>query len=252
MLANLDGLLWLLALLVPLLFLQRWLHREIQIVFLLLTRRTDIALMLFSLLFFPGVLLHEGSHFLVARLLGVRTGRFSLIPRPLQGGRLQLGYVETAGADWVRESLIGLAPLLTGGAFVAYIGLARLGLEGLWEQLLETGTASILPLLADLPGQPDFWLWFYLAVVVSSTMMPSASDRRAWLPLIVIIVVLLAGSLLAGAGPWLATYLAPLLNHALRAVAVVFGISVVVHMAFLPPIWLAHRVLSRLTNLDVA
>jgi hypothetical protein len=29
--------------------------------------------------FFPGVLLHEGSHFITAKLLQVRTGRFSII-----------------------------------------------------------------------------------------------------------------------------------------------------------------------------
>ena len=61
----LDGLGWLLLMLGPLLFAQRWLHREIQILFLLLTRKPVIALGLFSLLFFPGVLLHELSHYLV-------------------------------------------------------------------------------------------------------------------------------------------------------------------------------------------
>ena len=50
-----DGALWLLATLLPLLFIQPRLHRELQVLFLLFTRRTDIALLLFALLFFPGV-----------------------------------------------------------------------------------------------------------------------------------------------------------------------------------------------------
>ena len=72
-----DGFLWLLLMLGPLLILQRSLHREIQSVFLLITRRPEIAIALFSLLFFPGVLLHESSHFLMAKLLNVPTGRVS-------------------------------------------------------------------------------------------------------------------------------------------------------------------------------
>ena len=63
-LISFDGILWLLLTLGPLIFLQRALHRAIQTVFLLITRRADITVALFSLLFFPGVLLHEGSHFL--------------------------------------------------------------------------------------------------------------------------------------------------------------------------------------------
>src|SRR5512142_3077223 len=115
----------------PLLFAQRWLHREIQWVFLLLTRSQALALGLFSLLFFPGVLLHELSHFLMARLLGVRTGRFSLLPSLVEGGKLRLGFVETAEADLVRDALIGAAPLITGGAAVAYLGITHLGLTAL-------------------------------------------------------------------------------------------------------------------------
>ena len=114
MFINLGGLLWLLLLLGPLLILQRGLHREVQAIFLILTRRPDITIVMFSLVFF-------------------RTGRFSLLPRPLEDGRLQLGFVETSSADWLRDALIGAAPLLAGGLFVAYAGLERLGLLTLWQ-----------------------------------------------------------------------------------------------------------------------
>ena len=247
MLANLDGLFWLLLLIGPLLLFQRGLHREVQAVLLLLTRRNDIALMLFSILFLPGVVLHEGSHFLAARLLGVRTGRFSLLPRPIGQGKLQLGFVETASTDWLRDALIGIAPLISGGAFVAYVGLSRLGLVELWDQVMQNGPSAVGLMLE----MPDFWLWIYLVVIVSSTMLPSASDRRSWQPIGLILLLLLVVSLLAGAGPWLLTYAAPALNQALRAVAVVLGISVVVHGVFLLPTWLLHRLLSRVTHMDV-
>lgn len=249
---ELQGLMWLLLLLGPLFIAQRSLHREIQAIFLLITRRVDFSIVLFSLVFFPGVLLHEASHFLMARLLGVRTGRFSLLPRPLPNGRLQLGFVETQATDWVRETLIGAAPLLTGGLLVAYAGVQRLGLTAAWEALNSGSDGALQAALAAMLDQPDFWLWFYLAIAVSSTMLPSASDRRAWLPLGLVAALLLGIGLLAGAGPWLLENAAPYLNRALEAAALVLAISLALHIVLLPPFWLARRGLSRLSGLEVA
>ena len=109
----------------------------------------------------------------------------------------------------------------------------------------------MLDALPALMVQKDFWLWFYLIVVVSSMMMPSESDRRAWLPLALVGLVLLAISLFAGAGPWMVEHLARPLDQILRAVAIVFGISVLVHLVLLGPVWLIRRLLSRLLGLEV-
>jgi hypothetical protein len=227
------------------------LHREVQTIFLLLTRRSDLSIALFALLFFPGVLLHEGSHFIAAKLLRVRTGRFSIIPHPLPDGRLQMGYVETASSDWLRDTLIGAAPLITGGLFVAYAGLARLGLQELWQAYVAGGWKAALALLPQITSQADFWVWFYLTLVVSSTMLPSASDRRAWLPLGLTALALLGASLLAGAGPWLAQNLAPVLEVLFLSVAVVFGISAGVHLLLVLPLWAVRRILGWWLRLEV-
>lgn len=257
--ASLDGFWWLLILTGPMVIMQRWLHREIQSVFLLLTRRAEVALALFSILFFPGVLLHEGSHFLVAMLLGVRVGGFSLIPRLMpqeskqkgKSARLQLGYVQTTQTDVLRDSLIGAAPLLLGGAFVAYVGVAKLGLDSLWNNFL-SGQSELLPAVQSLiQAHPDFWLWFYLAFTVSATMLPSASDRRGWLTCLIVAGLLVALVLLAGAGPWLVENLAAPLNQALRAAAAVVGMSLGIHLVLAVPIYSLRRVLNRVTHLEV-
>jgi len=241
---------WLLLVLGPLIFVQRRLHRETQAVFLLLTRHKEISLALFSLLFFPGVLLHELSHYITARLLGVRTGRFSLLPTPLPDGRLRLGFVETESVDFFRDALIGAAPLLTGGLFVAYAGIQRLRLTLLWDSLAY-GSQPVRDAVAAIPAQVDFWLWFYLAFTVSSMMLPSASDRRGWLPLGLVIVCLVVLALLGGAGPWMLAHIAPTLNQALQAIAVTFGISMFLHLALLLPVWSIRKVISRMTGLEV-
>jgi hypothetical protein len=248
---NFDGLWWLLLLLGPLVIFQRRLHRELQAVFLLVTRRIEIALLLFSFLFFPGVFLHEVSHFLMARLLGVRTGRLSLIPRTLDNGRLQMGYVETASTDIFRDALIGAAPLIVGGLFVAYAGLVQLRLTDLWSPLTGGELATVIDKLETIYSRPDFWLWFYLAFTTSSTMLPSASDRRAWLPLAFVVGLLLGVSVLAGAGPWMVANLATPFNNAMRSVAVVIAISLLLHTLVLLPMWGLRILLSRLLKLKV-
>lgn len=247
----LGGLGWLLLMLGPLLFAQRWLHQEIQYIFLLLTRRPTMALGLFSLLFFPGVLLHELSHYLMAFLMRVRTGRFSLLPSLMPDGKLRLGYVETAQTDFFREALIGAAPLITGGVAVAYMGITRLGLGTVEAALGRTDWAGFYQALLNVPGQQDFWLWFYLAFAVSSTMLPSASDRRAWLPIALVALGLVLLALLAGQGPWMLENVAPWFDRAMRALATVFGVSLALHLVLLVPLRLLRELLMAVTGLRI-
>ena len=246
-----DGLLFLLAMLIPLVLLQRGLHREIQTVFMITTRDKSVTIWIFSLLFFPGVALHEASHFVAAKLLAVQTGKFSLVPRAMPDGRLQLGYVETARSDIVRDSIVGVAPLIMGGLFIAYAAIYRMHLLDLWDLLRNGQVELFLAGLKLLPAISDFWLWFYLTFTISSTMMPSASDRHAWLPLSIFAIILLALALLAGAGPWMLMNLAPPLNAFFKSVSLIFGLSVVLHMVLIVPIFLVHRILTKITGLDV-
>lgn len=246
-----DGLIWLLLLLGPFLFLQRRLHREIQAVFWLIFRHAGAAMTLFAVLFFPGVFLHEASHFLMARLLQVRTGRVSLLPRVLPKGKLQLGFVEIYPTDGAREALIGLAPLLSGGLLVAWIGMDALALQPLGTVIFEGKLELIGPTLVQTVMQPDFGIWFYLAFAISSSMLPSESDRRAWLPIVILIGLLAGLVLLAGAGPWLLENLGPAVNGALRSAALVFAISLLLHAVIWVPVVLLRKGLNHITGLVV-
>lgn len=237
--------------LLPLVFLQRLLHREIQAVILILTRNIQLTIGLFSVLFFPGVFLHELGHFLMARVLGVRTRGFSLIPQSLDDGRLQLGYVETEKTDVLRDSLIGLAPLIAGTLFVAYAGIYQMQLHTLWNVLRDGQVELFWMGLGLLPNIPDFYLWFYLTFTVSSTMLPSESDRLSWLPLGLWVAVLLALAIFSGAGNWMITNLAPLSDDLLNSVALLFGLSNILHILLLFPFFVAHRLLVYVMRVDV-
>jgi len=246
-----DGLFWFALTLLPLVFLQRLLHREIQAVFLILSRSPEFTIAMFSIIFLPGVLLHEFSHYVMAVILGVHAAKFSLVPQMLPDGRLQLGYVETVKTDIVRDSLIGAAPLFSGGLLVAYLAVTRLDLLPLWD-VFRNGQFNLLLMgVSVLPQVKDFPVWFYLLFTISSTMLPSRSDRHAWMPLGVAILILLVLAVLAGAGPWMLEHLAPLLNDFMRVTAVIFGLSAALHVVLVLPVWVIHILLARITGVDV-
>jgi hypothetical protein len=251
LLSSFDGLLWLLAALVLLVFLQRTLHREIQAVFLILTRRPGLTQAIFALIFIPGVFLHELSHFLLAKLLGVQTGKFSVIPQAQPNGKLRLGYVETASGGFIRDALIGAAPLVTGSLFVAYVAIYHLHLLPLWDFIRLAEWGGFWSGLMVVPRAPDFWLWFYLTFTISSTMMPSASDRHAWLPLGLLAGALVGVAIIAGAGPWMLENLAIPFNSFLRALALIFGLSGILHALFILPSLMLHLLLTKLTGVDI-
>jgi len=187
----------------------------------------------------------------MAKILNVRTGKISLIPNSLPDGRLQMGYVETAQTDIFRDSLIGIAPLIAGSSFLAYAGLNRMGLSILITVLANGQLGLFLKGLTILPQMKDVSLWFYLAFTVSSTMMPSESDRHAWLPLGLWTAGLLALGIFAGAGAWMFENIAPLLNDFFSSVATLFGLSVALHIVLLLPTMLLHRIVSKVTGVDV-
>lgn len=246
-----TGYLWFILTLGPLVFLQRLLHREIQVIILILTRSKALTIGLFSIIFLPGVVLHELSHYLMAKLLHVRTGRISLIPKPMPGGKLQMGYVETEATDVFRDSLIGLAPLLAGSIFVSYTGINQLRLDVLWD-VWQAGSMSLFyQALQAIPTVKDFYLWLYLIFAVSSTMLPSEADSRAWLPLGIWVAGLLGLAVFAGAGSWMLTNLAPLLDDFLKVASVLFGASAILHIVFIIPSFIVHKIVARLTGLDV-
>ena len=250
--SQITGFFWFVMMLVPLIFLQRHLHREIQAVFLILTRDARLTIGIFQIIFLPGVFLHEASHFLMAKILRVPTGGFSVIPRAQPNGRLQLGYVETAKSDIVRDSLIGAAPLIFGTLFVAYVSVYRMDMRVLWDTFQDGHFTMFWWGVRLLPTVKDFYLWFYLAFAVSSTMIPSESDRHAWLELVISVGVIFSITLLIGAGPWMLENVAPRVSTFLSSVAVILGLSSAFHVVLILPTMLIHKLLTRATGLDVS
>lgn len=77
------------------------------------TKRDTFSIQFLSVLFLPGVIIHELSHWLMANLLFVQTGEIEFFPQK-QGNTVKLGSVQIAKTDFFRRFLIGIAPFLGG------------------------------------------------------------------------------------------------------------------------------------------
>ncbi len=248
---NFSGFLIFLICLVLLIVVQRLLHREIQTIFLLLTRNPKIALALFSLILFPGVFIHEFSHWVVAVFLRVPVKKVSLIPQTQKDGRLRLGFVETKTTDAFRDSIIGLAPFISGCLVLTFIG-SKLAIVEMIKAALVGNPEMFSTLFFQLPQQTDFGIWFYLAFSVSSTMLPSSSDRESWHVILIGLGIIFGIILIAGFGDWMILNVTPKLNVWIYSVSLILASSVFIHLVLYLPSGLLRIVIAKLMGVEIS
>lgn len=141
-----------------------------------------------SVIFLPGTIIHEISHFFAAAITGTHTGRIEIFPTLPRGGigqeeapkNIHLGSVQTQELGLFRGFLVGAAPFLVGlGLLIWLAGTFAANLSTFNFQL------SILDILR-----------LYLFFNVANSLFLSWVDFRHALPLI-IVGVLLGGILYA-------------------------------------------------------
>jgi hypothetical protein len=204
---------------------------------------------IFWVLFLPGTLLHEISHWLTAVLLRVKIGKFSLWPKMKRGGELQMGAVQVDVADPFRHSLIGLAPLIFGSVAVLIIGQGWLDLGQIGLAIAGGDLENIWQAIAKTLAVSDVWLWLYLVFAISNAMLPSASDREAWQAVLIYLGLALLFTIGLGLIPnitlelqeWGLTILAYLLSAFTITVAVDIFFIVVILFIEITFAWLLGR-----------
>ena len=163
--------------------LSRQVCLQIQSVIYLVTRSIDMATVGLFLVLLPGIFIHESAHWLMARSLGLRTGKFRVWPKR-QGKMIGMGQVTVERGGLWRDSLVGLAPLLVGSVLVALIGRHIFSANQLTTLLYTGEINSSFRLLISAMQTADSALWAYLLFAVANAMMPSASDREPLIPLL--------------------------------------------------------------------
>ena len=188
--------------------------------------------MLFYLLVFPGVVLHEGTHYLACLLTGTRVSRFApFSPGRSDDGRLVLGYVRHERRAFPVGAIIGLAPILLNplGLLVVTALLtpltlrevAHLSVEVVAQEIFASGFLSDTPLLAVT--------WVYLAFSFALGSVPSREDLSG-LPMLLLILgcgILLIGLLRTGSENVLSSAIYDLSALAARLYALPAAVAVV-------------------------
>jgi hypothetical protein len=217
----------------PLLWVKRWITWHLQDLSLRWVGDRDVALILYFVLVFPGVLIHELSHWLVARALGVRVRKFSL--GPVSKGRsnkVSLGSIRVGDVDPLRASLIGLAPLLGGSVVILFIGTQVLGVDELAAGLVGSDLESVLVGLGQLVRVADFWLWLYLIFAVSNAMLPSESDMDAVRPVLIFLALVALALLIVTGVPAMPPVVTDWLNAIAGYLASAFGLTLATDLVF--------------------
>lgn len=239
-----------LVLLAAVVVLERAVHQRLQVLFWQITGNAELATLLYSLVLLPGVFLHELSHALMARALGVRVRSFSLRPRRLRRNVIQLGYVEVQRSDALRTSLIGAAPLLFGLGALTAIGLLAFDLSAMRAALAENQLDLVGAWLAALPSRADAALWLYLTFAIANSMSPSEADTRT-LPAMLFWVALVVGAIVLLSGGAVLSAAAPFVTRAAQWLAAVFLLVAALNLVAAAALSVAIRLVAATTGRTV-
>ena len=224
--------------------LQRWLHQHIQGLALALTGNPGCAVRLLFYLLLPGVLLHEASHYVVAKLLLVRTNGMNIGIGSTRRKQISLGSVSIERTDPIRESVIGVAPFIVGlTAIWLIVGWGF----GVWPN---SGLAvtQMIERVRDYANDWTTWLDLYLVFAVSTAMIPSESDREPWGPVMTVFGVGVAVLFLLGWTPRVPQDFVTLARQLLDALTFALGIAVIVNGVIAVLLWVLERMLERISG----
>jgi hypothetical protein len=195
-------------------FLSRRLTQGTYDLCILLFRARSVAITIITILNFPGTVIHELSHLFTAEVLGVRTGKLTLVPDTIQTNEVKAGSVMIAASDPFRRYLIGLAPIVTG---------------------IITITALSYALFQYVPHWGDWTNWgyvggIYLLLAVSNAMFSSAEDLKGFLPFIITLGIMAGAAYVAGlrvgiTGPALAVF-TRILDALTKSLGIVLALNI--------------------------
>lgn len=170
-------------LLLVLALLSRQISVNVQLLVYYLTRSLDAPTVAIFLIFLPGVIIHEAAHWSMARLLGLKTGKFRVWPKR-HGKHIGLGSVSVQSRGPLWDSLVGVAPLVVGSILIGLIGNYIFNAFSVTGTLTQGRLQEAFQAFWAALGERDGILWAYLLFAIANAMMPSASDREPVKPVL--------------------------------------------------------------------
>ncbi len=193
--------------------------RYIQLGFILLVRivrSRTIAITIMTILLFPGTVIHELSHLFTAEVLGVHTGKLTLVPESIEEDNIQSGSVAIANTDPFRRTIIGIAPFTN--------GLVVLTALSWWF------THAITTQWLIINKELTIGIILYLILTITNTMFTSKEDMAGVIPVFGTLAILLATGYIAGIRihlpqPFINT-LSAMLIGAVQNLGIIVGINI--------------------------
>jgi hypothetical protein len=164
----------LIAELIILYFISRWVTISLFTLFHLIFRSRSVAITLILILEFPGTVIHELSHLFSASIMGVRTGKLTLEPESIKSDHITTGSVAIAETDPFRRFVIGIAPVIGGMIILTTIAYFLQQQQIHWGDWSNLGNWSVLGL-------------GYLLFAVSDAMFSSSQDLKGFLPVVILL-----------------------------------------------------------------
>jgi hypothetical protein len=188
-------------------------------------------IVLWSIVFLPGTVIHEMSHFLFAMVTGARTGKIEIFPRFLEedwekeeeNTGVILGSVQTQKLNLVQGFLVGTAPFVVGITLLIWLAAMI---------QVSFNESSIYLLLFQ----------GYLFFTVSNSFFPSWTDIKQVIPLVVVILV--AGILFWLIGIKVILSPNPQVTEVSNMVSSVAFISTGLNIIIILLLWLLRRAFS--------
>ena len=236
------------AVLLPLIYIEKWIHSHLYGVGWLLTNDKKSATALYYVFLLPGVFLHEFVQWLIAGAFNVKTKRVMAWPEAQDDGTLRLDFVQIRKANRFQAAIIGAAPLLVGLAVIWVISNHILDFENVLTALGTGDITLIGSALQELASKTDFFLWLYLIFAISNAMLPTPADRQGWPLLIGIFFAGLVVLIIVGVGDVLVETLTGPVAHAVDLLTTAFTIMLLVEIFAILFIGFFEEVLERLTK----
>lgn len=148
---------------------------------------------LWSIIFLPGTIIHEMSHFFAAAFTGTRIGNVEIFPSLPESGigvkdqpkSVHLGFVQTQQLGLIRGFLVGTAPFLVGLGLLVWLSAS------LSSQFSVNGLRVTNYELLDL-------LKVYFFFTVANSLFPSWTDLKYALPMMILGIIGAGGAYLLG------------------------------------------------------
>ena len=168
MITQYTPLLFFLIQIVCLFFVSRFTINEMFYFLRIFLKKETNIFVIISIIFFPGTVIHELAHFLVASVLFLRVRNLSIFPK-FEGTYIKLGSILYEKKDALRGILVGVAPILVGVLIFFLVNSAKL-----------FPTSNLYLNIVML----------YLIFTVSSTMFSSKQDLVDLIFIIPLVIVI--------------------------------------------------------------